>query len=192
MAARKKRIPKWLDGAGIVISVAVAAYTGVLLGVAGGSMPLWNIVVLPLLFFVSAASTGIAADNLVAVATKTHGDGFLAGVNKVHTWLPVVELVLIALLFFVASGQPAGAASVESILKGSFAPAFWIGLVAIGLVLPTAIAFTRKSKAAVQGAGAEKTGMLVASEACVLVGGFALRAIVVMAAVSVSMPAVCW
>lgn len=190
---RGRNVPKWLDGVGIAISVAVAAYTAVLLGAAGASMPLWNIVVLPPLFLVSAASTGIAADNLIAIATKTANDGFLATANKVHKWLPIVEVVLIALLLFVVSGNEAGFASVNAILKGEYALLFWIGLIVIGIVVPMVVSFTNKSEGEGSAvAGVEKVEMLIGSEVCVLVGGLALRAIIVMAATSVSMPAVCW
>ena len=49
----KKATPKALDVVGLVCAVAVAVYTGMLLGDAPG-FPLWNPIVLPLLFLVSA------------------------------------------------------------------------------------------------------------------------------------------
>ena len=55
----KKKTPKALEIVGLALSVCVASYTGVLLGDAGVAFPLWHMAVLPILFVVSAASTGL-------------------------------------------------------------------------------------------------------------------------------------
>ena len=68
---------------GMVLAVCVAAYTGVLLGDAGLAFPLWNMAILPLLFVVSAASTGIAAVLLVT---------YLAAPDEVEA-LPFLSLI---------------------------------------------------------------------------------------------------
>ena len=68
----RKKTPKALDVVGMVLAVCVAAYTGVLLGDAGLAFPLWNMAILPLLFVVSAASTGIAAVLLVTYLSLIH------------------------------------------------------------------------------------------------------------------------
>ena len=66
----KKSTPKALDVVGAVLAVCVAAYTGVLLGDAGVAFPLWNMAVLPILFIVSAASTGIAVTLLITPSSR--------------------------------------------------------------------------------------------------------------------------
>jgi polysulfide reductase chain C len=45
---------------GALLAIAIAIYTGVLLGVVR-AVPLWNSFILPMVFFVSAMSTGLAA-----------------------------------------------------------------------------------------------------------------------------------
>ena len=60
MELRKIEIPRWLDLVGVVFAVCVGAYTGCLLGVVK-TYPLWNNAILPVLFLVSAVSTGTAA-----------------------------------------------------------------------------------------------------------------------------------
>lgn len=183
----KKSVPVWLDIVGVVFSVCVAVYTGALLGVCK-TFPLWNNALLPILFLVSAVSAGAASVLLVAVVR--HADEFnrVGVLKKFHFCLPIIELVLVASLLFITSfNSTAGFNSVMSLLVGEWAPLFWIGLVAIGLVLPTALEtwllffspkeFEESRKAHWISAG---------SDAGVLVGGFLLRFLVVMAALPVT------
>ena len=185
----KKGTPKALDVVGLVCAVAVAVYTGMLLGDAPG-FPLWNPVVLPLLFLVSAASTGFAAVLLVAHLMKAEGLESLGFLRKTGLVLPVAEAVLIAALLGVVAGTGgsaalAAAASVASLAFGAYAVPFWLGLVLIGLALPFCLELYRTSKARKAADGAGATGLAVTGEASVLVGGFLLRYLVIMAAVPV-------
>ena len=135
----KKSVPVWLDIVGVLFAVCVAVYTGALLGVCK-TFPLWNNALLPILFLVSAVSAGMASVLLVAVVR--HADEFnrVGVLKKFHFCLPIIELVLVASLMFITSfNSVAGWNSVMSLLVGQYAPLFWIGLVAIGLVLPTAL-----------------------------------------------------
>lgn len=198
----RKKTPKALDIAGMVLAVCVAAYTGVLLGDAGVSFPLWNMVILPVLFVVSAASTGFAAVLLVTRAVAPQEADTLSFVSTTGFALPVLELALIAVLLVATAGvrgsaAEAAAASVGNLLSGSYAVPFWLGLVAVGLVLPFGVEMRRQRIAAkpiaVEGvdavgvsASAGKTLALV-GEAGVLVGGFMLRYLVIMAALPVTL-----
>ncbi|MEG2747071.1 MAG: NrfD/PsrC family molybdoenzyme membrane anchor subunit, partial [Gordonibacter sp.] len=135
----KKSVPVWLDIVGVVFAVCVAVYTGALLGVCK-TFPLWNNALLPILFLVSAVSTGAASVLLISIFK--HADEFnrVGVLKKFHFCLPIIELVLIASLMFITSfNSPAGWNSVMNLLIGSYAPVYWIGLVAVGLVLPTAL-----------------------------------------------------
>ena len=184
----KKRVPVWLDVLGVAFGVAVAMYTGALLGVCK-TFPLWNNALLPILFLVSAVSTGAASVLLVGIFK--HADEFnRAGVlKKFHFCLPVIELVLVAALMFVTcTNSTAGWNSVMSLLVGQHAPLFWIGFVAVGLVLPTALEtwllfFSPKEFEESRAAH----WISAASDAGVLVGGFLLRYLVVVAALPLTM-----
>ena len=161
----KKSTPKALDVVGLVCAVAVAVYTGMLLGDAPG-FPLWNPVVLPLLFLVSAASTGFAAVLLVAHLMKAEGLESLGFLRKTGLVLPVAEAVLIAALLGVVAGTGgsaalAAAASVASLAFGAYAVPFWLGLVLIGLALPFCLELYRTSKARKAADGAGATGLAV-------------------------------
>ena len=103
---------------------------------------------------------------------------------KLHLVFPVVETVLVvALLFVTQYNSVAGLESVASLVAGSWAPLFWVGFAVIGLCGPLAMEvwllffapepFERGSR-----------GRLVSAvaNAGVLVGGFLLRFLIVVAA----------
>lgn len=183
---RKGRTPRALDVAGLVLAVCVAAYTGVLLGASVG-YPLWNPVVLPLLFAVSAASTGFASVRLTGFfLARDESLGDVLG-PRTGIALPVAEALLLAMLLALTasaggSAAAAGASTVSSLLVGPYAVAFWLGLVALGLVLPFAVQVVAlrcsPNKDAGHGGALGSVG-----EAGAIVGGFVLRYLVVLSAV---------
>lgn len=193
----KKSVPFGLEAAGCGFAIAVAMYTGVLLGVVK-TFPLWNSAVLPFLFLVSAMSTGVCAVFLFARLVCPSEVEKLAFLERVHGWLPWVETVLVvALLFFVGLSSEAGAASVAALLTGQWALVFWLGFVVVGLALPLVLHLAQgRVGAGVRDAcGAEVHGVCpqvesgracgAVSDVATIVGGFLLRYLVVMAALPV-------
>ena len=183
----KKSTPKALDIVGVVLAVCVATYTGVLLGDASVAFPLWHPVVLPVLFIVSATSTGFAVVLLFTHFSAPSEAGALPFLDKAEKILPVVEAVLVCVLLAVVSATggsaaSAAAASVANLLSGSYAVAFWLGFVIIGLVMPFALEMVRAKKAEDAGKALAVTGNIG-----VLVGGFMLRYLVIMAAIPVTL-----
>ena len=181
----KKPVPKWLTWIGIVFSFAVAAYTGFLLVVVK-AFPLWNNAVLPILFVVSALSAGLAATSLVGLIVDRERFEQMWLIKKSHVILSAVEMVVLAtMLIIVSAGSFEGAASVYSLVAGQYAPAFWGGIVLLGLVAPFLIegypVFIAKR------VETSTTSMVVSviGEAGVLVGGFMLRLLVILAALPV-------
>ena len=181
----KKPVPKWLTWIGVVAAFSVAAYTGFLLGVVK-AYPLWNNAVLPILFVVSALSAGLAATSLVGLLVDRERFEQMWLIKKSHVILSAIEMVVLAtMLIIVAAGSFEGAASVQSLVAGQFAPAFWGGIVLLGLVAPFLIegypVFVTKR------VETSMTSMAVSviGEAGVLVGGFLLRLLVILAALPV-------
>ena len=181
----KKRVPKWLTWIGIVFAFAVAAYTGFLLGVVK-AYPLWNNAILPILFVVSALSAGLAATSLVGLVTDRERFEHMWLIKKSHVILSAIEMVvLFTMLVIVSAGSFEGAASVSSLIAGQYAPAFWGGIVILGLVAPFCIegypVFIAKR------VETSTTSLVVSliGEAGVLVGGFLLRLLVILAALPV-------
>lgn len=166
-------------GAG-ALALATAIYTGVLLSVPP-SFPLLNSLLLPVLFLASALSTGLSAAVVVGfgwarrcgVTLELHRWG------RIHVGLLVVELAVLLAWLGVGSASPAGSASVQLLVSGALAPAFWLGVVLAGLVGPV-LAFVIET--APRG---HSCALALSGEVGVLAGGLALRYLVLLAAVPV-------
>lgn len=182
----KKRVPRWLLWIGVAAAFGVAAYTGFLLGVIK-TFPLWNNAILPILFVVSALSAGLAATSLVGLIADREQFEHMWLIKKIHVILSVIELiVLITMLIIVHTGSSAGAATVDSLVSGQYAVPFWAGLVLFGLVIPFCIEgypvfVTKKVETSTT-----SLVLSVVGEAGVLVGGFLLRLLVVLAALPIA------
>ncbi|HZK83796.1 MAG TPA: NrfD/PsrC family molybdoenzyme membrane anchor subunit [Desulfosporosinus sp.] len=114
---------------GVLFSIATATYTGFLLSDVTTNN-FWNtgflgmeaIPFLPILFLVSATSTGLAATLIGAFR-----GGDLSTYKKIDMVLIIVEIVLISILYL----------SVKPIFfSGSMAALFWLGVVSVGLIVP--------------------------------------------------------
>lgn len=179
----------WL---GVPLGIAVAVYTGVLLG-AMPARPFWNSPVLALLFLISALSTGIAIIMLARTVLhkgrfdtdsehQYHQSGYLLTASDVL--LIGFELMAIFLFLMFAHltvGDVKYAVSVI-LFGGSLAPMFWIWVVVIGLVAPALIElFYVVPRLLYHRAFAAPRGVELAVPVAVLVGGFMLRYVVVVA-----------
>ena len=184
----KKQVPAWLEIAGSVFAVCVGAYTGALLGVCQ-TFPLWNNALLPILFLVSAVSTGMSSVLLVGGLKFPKEFDSVGVLKKFHYCFPIIELVLVASLCFITSyNSVAGFESVMSLVCGNWAVLFWLGFIVVGLVAPTAVetwllfiskpGFEETPKAHYIGA---------AADVGVLIGGFLLRFLIVVAALPVAL-----
>ncbi len=169
---------------GALLALAIAVYTGLLLGVVHG-VPLWNTSILPMLFFVSALSTGLAAcvvlSQITAVSTEHDGVHLAKSyfyVNQIHSALIITETVFIfCWLFIVANGSVTAAQSVDMLLSGKFSLFFWIGIVFFGIVDPLLIYIYE----VVLGKPLMPYWVLI-SDGSVILGGLVLRYLVIAAA----------
>jgi len=115
-----------------------ALYTGILLK-ATRSIPLWNTYLLPLLFLVSALSTGS-----MAVILSTLGSGLFSHDAAVLKVLTVGEQILVVIeavvLYLYLSGRyrvsEQGKDSVRLLLFGEKKFIFWGGIVLLGFIFP--------------------------------------------------------
>ena len=136
---------------------------------------------------VSALSAGLAATSLVGLFADRERFEHMWLIKKSHVILSAVEMVvLVTMLIIVSAGSPEGAASVQSLVAGQYAPAFWGGIIILGLVAPFLIegypVFIAKR------VETSTTSMVVSviGEAGVLVGGFLLRLLVILAALPIA------
>lgn len=163
-ARRHDRLLAW---ASVVTGTALGIYTGVLLGTMA-ARPLWNSAVLGPLFLVSGLSSAAAFLLLYRV-----NDAERLRIGRLDMGLIVVELLVIALwLIGLASGGADSRAAAGLLLGGPYTTAFWMLVVLLGLVTPLAAELIEARHKLLPGR---------VSAALVLLGGFALRWIVVVA-----------
>jgi formate-dependent nitrite reductase membrane component NrfD len=166
---------------GIVLAVGTALYTGVLLSVVQ-AVPLWSTPVLPILFLVSALSTGMGlCIDLAATLAVPEIHRRYKGLPLVHLILIGAEIALLVLLLFMAIQQGGEAAeSARLILTGRGSVAFWVLVIGFGMIYPLlvhAYAMARDSHGYMSG---------ILSGAGIVIAGLFVRYLIVAAAIPVT------
>jgi len=163
---RLVRLRKNIGKVGSLFGFFLASYTGVLLG--STARPVWTDArFMGALFLASGASTGIAAIGLISYLRRAELGESWKKIKTADTIAMVFEVVLLVL--FLATVGSAG----RAIWAGPFAAPFWVGLVGIGLAVPLALSLGLKPRAGQAGLMTAMASILI------LVGGFALRYVIV-------------
>lgn len=151
----------------LIGGAGVGIYTGLLLGTMA-ARPSWNTAVLGPLFLTSGLSTGAAFLLLLPLSRREQA-----------TWLRfdavaiVVELALLAVMVLgFATGDAVSQAAGHSILGGEYTAAFWSVVVVGGLVVPLTLAVLEHRR---------HLPATRVAPVLVLIGGYALRSILVAA-----------
>lgn len=184
----------WIN---VPLGIGVAVYTGVLLG-AMPSRPLWNSPILAFLFLISALSTGIAT--MILARTIFHREGGTAGVasggshqgfhesgyllTASDLMLIGFELLVIFLFLLFAHLTIGNLKYAIAIIQpgGLMAPLFWFWVVLIGLVVPGLIElFYVIPRLLYKKEYNPPRGVEFMISLAVLIGGFMLRYVIVMA-----------
>ena len=160
--------PWWsvVEVVAVVAALGTAAYTGILLRSMEYILA-WRSPFVPLLFFVSALSTGAMAVLLGSVAFAALG-GDAASAERSVRAIEVVEPVLLAfeaavLMLYVRSlgrGKPEAALSARTLLRGAWRYPFWIGVVGCALAIPL-VARSRQPRGRLVGGGRGRGGQRV-------------------------------
>lgn len=201
---KKRQAPDVLSYVGAILALATAAYTGMLLAVVQG-VPFWNSYLMPVVFVVSALSTGLSLTSLLAHFFEKH-QVHEVRVSQVHLGLVSAEIIALAAFFaLIYSGSQGAVAKMSAnlLLTDSLALPFWLFLVVIGLVGPLAfyVLQSRDNKSysmqnlsenvnsqgeVTVGIGKAKNGsILLLCDGAVMIGGFTLRCLIVFAALPV-------
>ncbi len=184
-----QKLRKMLAWAMVPLGVGVALYTGILLG-AMPARPFWNSPILAMLFLVSALSTGVAGILLVRalfgrkqVISKEsfeHHSYILGSSDMLLIGLEILVIFLFVMYAHLTIGNVEAAVSV--IMGGELTTLFWLGFVVLGLLLPAAIEMKYVMPTLLyQKQYAIPRTMEIVICALVLIGGFMLRYIVVIA-----------
>jgi formate-dependent nitrite reductase membrane component NrfD len=168
IALRPPSLPGRLFAAiGGVFGFFIAGYTGVLLSVT--NRPIWSDTnLLGLLFIVSAASTSAALLMLVA-HRRNWTMPAVAALHRLDTWMIILELIVLAALM-VSLGP------VLVAWLNAWGALLLAGTVIGGLLIPLTMSRRR---------GMQRWSSITASAVLVLIGGFILRAVVVLSSESV-------
>jgi formate-dependent nitrite reductase membrane component NrfD len=153
--------------ASLATGAGLGLYTGVLLSTLA-ARALWSSALLGPIFLVSGLSTGAALLMLFPVSGEERHQ-----LARWDLWAIGVEAVLLGLfLVGLASGTATGQAAAGLLLGGRFTAAFWLLVVGAGLTLPAVLELLE---------GRRLLRVTPAAPALVLVGGLALRWILVSA-----------
>jgi formate-dependent nitrite reductase membrane component NrfD len=177
----------------VPLGIGVALYTGVMLG-AMPARPFWNSPILALLFMVSALSTGIAMiiftqallyepppDNPAAEKLFHQSGYLLTATDLMLIGFELIVIFLFIMFAYLTVGNVEYAVAVV-LPGGELAPAFWLWVVVVGLLIPGFIELVYVAPKFLYHRGYEssRTADMVISIA-VLAGGFMLRYVVVVA-----------
>jgi polysulfide reductase chain C len=168
---------------GSIFAIGTAVYTGVLLSAVGPAVPLWSqpvlsflpIPMMPLLFLVSALSTGTGLTfDLAATIAIPRIQQEIRSMDLIHIVLIGVENIFIGLLLITAlSSGGAAADSARIIMYGPLRVIFWVGVVVVGLIYPFVV------HAYAIGAGRHSLWSGIGSGAGIVVAGLFLRYLIV-------------
>ncbi|MCB9558196.1 MAG: polysulfide reductase NrfD [Deltaproteobacteria bacterium] len=163
--ARARRVG--VERAAILSGIGLGVYTGILLS-ALSARAAWNSAVLGPLFLVSGFSTAAAALMLLSRGAQIHGALRRLDVVAIAAELALIGLFLIGLLSGGATQQRAAAL----FLGGPLTATFWSLVVVTGLVVPLSLSLLERPL---------KLRPTAVIPVMVLIGGFALRWILVSA-----------
>ena len=186
-----RRIKRIVAAVGSVFAVGTALYTGILLSAVGPAIPFWStsmlpflpIPMMPLLFLVSAISTGIGltVDLSGTLALPDMQERFRR-LPLIHLALIGIEAVLLGLLLltaFVEGGAAARAA--QDIAMGPRSLVFWILIVLPGFAFPLAV------HACALGLGRHPRLVHLGAGMGIVVAGLILRYVVLVSGIPVTL-----
>lgn len=167
---------------GSVLAVGTALYTGVLLAVVQ-AVPFWNTAILPVLFLVSAVSTGMGLTiDLGATLAVPNVQRRFERLPLIHLVLIGLELAILGLLMYTSLQEGGEAAeSAALILAGPGSITFWVLVVGFGMLYPLlvhAYAIARESHGYISG---------LLSGVGIVIAGLFVRYLIVAAAIPVTM-----
>lgn len=172
-----------LEGIALILAVATCIYTGILIGIVV-SRPFWNNPLLPVLFLISAVSTGIGGLLFVTPIVRSvlgirslETATFLSHLESADMILVIVEAITIYLYLTLVFDRAPEAANL--LLKGKLSGLFWGGFLGAGLLVPGMIEFLSWGTHE----GASRSLAPVVAGVFLLVGGFLMRLLILAAGI---------
>lgn len=187
--ARVRRTLAWIC---VPSGICVAVYTGILLG-AMPARPFWNSPILSGLFLLSALSSGVAAIILMgaffrrkssdpAVRNDYHNSHYLLTASDVILLGGELAIIFLFLLFAHLTIGDVRYAVGAILPGGQLAFPFWILVVGFGLLIPFGIEIYQIRPRLLNGGVFKSSTVIeVVVPIVILIGGFALRYVIVIA-----------
>jgi formate-dependent nitrite reductase membrane component NrfD len=157
---------------GLLFAFGTVIYTGLLLG-ASRPIAFWSTAMLPLLFLVSALSTGFMAVILLSSAFGALKEE-LSILERIDIILIILEIFIIAFYLQATHRVSESRASAKLVLSGSVAPLFWFGVALLGLLLP--LFFDLIGLLASPGSNGH--AWILLASVCGIIGGLLLRQVI--------------
>ena len=182
-----RRVKRIMAAVGGLLALAVAIYTGVLISAVGPAVPFWStdmlpfipIPMLPLLFLVSALSTGIGLTvdltATLSVRDMAHRVRRLPLIHLAVIGLETLMLGMLLITAFLDGGAAAQAA--RDIVIGPHSIVFWVLIVLPGFVYP----FVVHAYAAGMGQHSPASG--IGSGIGIVVAGLFLRYLIIVSGI---------
>lgn len=157
---------------GVIFAFGTMIYTGILLG-ASRPIAFWSTAMLPLLFLVSALSTGfMAVISLSSIAGVVNER--LVGLEKLDLLLIILEIFVLSFYLQATHRVSESRASAKLVLSGSVAPLFWLGVAILGLIAPLVLDLL--GMFAFTDFGAHT--IVILASVCGVIGGLLLRQVI--------------
>ncbi|MBC8554257.1 MAG: polysulfide reductase NrfD [Candidatus Brocadiales bacterium] len=157
---------------GVIFAFGTMIYTGVLLG-ASRPIAFWSTAMLPLLFLVSALSTGFMAVILLSTFAEI-GMVDIITLEKLDIKLIIGEIFILVLYLYSTQRVPESRASSRLILRGTVAPLFWIGVALLGLIAPLVLNLL----GIFEFTDAATHTLIIIASICGIIGGLILRKVI--------------
>jgi len=159
-----------LDAALKVLAGLFVILTGVYCGFMMSyckSVPFWNTGILPVVILNAGIADGLAL--IMGVGVITGGVDFHAVESAIRITLGINAMLLAAYLMNATYQSATAELSVKELIAGRLATIFWVGIVAIGIVVPLLISFGSLF------AGSATMPLLIGAIFCHTAGAFALK-----------------
>jgi formate-dependent nitrite reductase membrane component NrfD len=180
-------VKRFFAGVGGILALGVATYTGYLISAVGAAVPFWSapllpflkLPTLPVLFLISALSTGDALTVDLASTLLTKGEAPRGRREHIiHLGLMAGEAVILGQLLAHALLEGGAAAqSAHDIIVGPYSFVFWVLIMVLAFVVP----FVGHVYAAGRGRHRPLTGLV--SGVSLIVSGLFLRYLVIVSAI---------
>ena len=154
-----------------IFAISTMIYTGILLA-ASRPLAFWSTAILPMLFLVSAFSTGIMA--VLLASTIAGAENGLLTLEKFDILLLAAEIFVLIFYLQATHRVPESRASARVVLRGEVAMLFWLGVALIGILVP----LTLEILGVFVFTGSMAKIAVIVGTVCGILGGFILRQVV--------------